>query len=87
MELNVQKVLYGKPSNGKKIKIWKIMVYKKGEIATIERVHGYEDAKQTVNQRDVKKGKNIGKSNETTVTQQALNEAKSLYDKQIENDR
>jgi DNA ligase-1 len=77
--------LYGKPSTSNKIKVWKIHVSENDENgASIIREHGYVDHKQTKSIKLVEKGKNIGKKNETTPTQQALNEATHIWKKQIE---
>ena len=78
--------LYGIPSNGKKIKEWSISVYQEteGNSAFIKRIHGYQGCKMQENIKEISKGKNIGKKNETTPLQQALNEAQSLWKKQKE---
>ena len=76
--------LYGLPSNGKKIKEWSILVSKEGNSAFIKRIHGYTDCKMQETIKEISKGKNIGKKNETTPFQQASNEAQSLWKKQID---
>ena len=76
--------LYGLPSNGKKIKEWYIGVYKEENRVFIKRVHGYTDCKMQESVKEISKGKNIGKKNETTPFQQATNEAQSLWKKQID---
>ena len=76
--------LYGLPSNGKKIKQWSIQVEKTANGAVIKRFHGYVDCKITESEKEITKGKNIGKKNETTPLQQAINEATSIWKKQIE---
>ena len=76
--------LYGLPSNGKKIKEWSIHVYEEGDSAFIKRIHGYTDCKMQESIKNISKGKNIGKKNETTPLQQATNEAQSLWKKQID---
>lgn len=76
--------LYGLPSNGKKIKEWSIDVSNKGNSAFIKRIHGYTDCKMQESIKEISKGKNIGKKNETTPLQQATNEAQSLWKKQID---
>jgi len=76
--------LYGLPSNGKKVKEWFIDVYEEGNTAFIKRIHGYTGCKMQETIKEISKGKNIGKKNETTPLQQASNEAQSLWKKQID---
>ncbi len=68
--------LYGKSKNGK-IKVWEI--YAKGDSITIS--HGYENSIAQTTTR-LATGKNIGKANETTASEQAVLEAQSRYTKQ-----
>lgn len=72
--------LYGESSHGKR-KVWSIRVEARGSTGVLINEHGYEDGKKVVNERMVEKGKNIGKSNETTPFQQAVNEAQSAWNK------
>jgi DNA ligase-1 len=72
--------LYGESSHGKR-KVWSIRVEARGSTGVLINEHGYEDGKKVVNERVVEKGKNIGKSNETTPFQQAVNEAQSAWNK------
>lgn len=78
--------LYGNVSRGDKVKIWNIKVtYDEiSNVATVLRSYGQQNGKQTESVKEITKGKNIGKKNETTVLQQACNEAKSLWKKQKE---
>lgn len=76
--------LYGKPSNGTKVKKWTISVEPKEDYWIIKRVYGYIGFKETTSIKEIKKGKNIGKKNETSAQQQAINEAESLWTKQKE---
>ena len=77
--------LYGKPSSGTKVKVWTIKVDTSDDgTAFMVREHGYIDHKQTTASKHVTKGKNLGKRNETTAYEQACNEARSLWKKQIE---
>ena len=76
--------LYGLPSNGKKIKEWSISVHEENGSAFIKRIHGYQNCKMQETTKEISKGKNIGKKNETTPFQQATNEAQSLWKKQVE---
>lgn len=73
-----KKVLFGEAKTGKH-KIWTI--WTEGEMLYIE--HGSEGGKQQLKEEKVK-GKNIGRSNETTPAQQAELEAMSRWRKQID---
>ena len=77
--------LYGLTSKGA-VKEWQITVNElcdgSGEIV---RVHGLVGSdKLQHNHKIIKKGKNIGKKNETTPVQQATKDATSLWNKQID---
>lgn len=72
--------LYGESSHGKR-KVWSIRVESRGPHGVIVNEHGYEDGKKVINERVVEKGKNIGRSNETTPFQQAVSEAQSAWNK------
>lgn len=78
--------LYGHVSKGDKIKIWNIYVVEDKETkhAKIVRTYGQQNGKQAESVKEITKGKNIGRSNETTPYVQACNEAQSLWNKQIE---
>lgn len=77
--------LYGRPSSGTKIKQWTVCVKEtENKTCCIERVHGYVDHKLTTTLKEITSGKNIGKKNETTIKQQAINEATHLWKKQRE---
>lgn len=73
--------LYAKAKTGK-IKQWKVRV----EDSTIIVEHGQVDGKQTIQKTLVKEGKNIGKANATTPQEQALAEAQSKWNKQVDKD-
>jgi len=75
--------LYGKASTGK-IKMWSIKVEDQKGVGAITTTHGYLDGKLQVNTRLVTVGKNLGKKNETTPVQQAVNEAQSDWKKKTE---
>lgn len=79
--LNLQKgeTLYGLTATGK-YKVWTILV----EDSTIKIAHGLENGTLTVSERTITQGKCIGKSNERTPQQQAVLEATSRYNKQID---
>jgi ATP-dependent DNA ligase len=70
--------LYGMSKDGK-IKNWEIKVEKFNDYSEIVTLHGYENKIET--RVRVNKGKNIGKSNETTHYQQAILEAQSKWKK------
>jgi len=70
--------LYAKASNGK-IKVWKIEAAGNTMIIT----NGYIDGKGAI-QRKTIKGKNIGRSNETTDEEQTELESTSKYQKKID---
>lgn len=71
-------ILYTESKIGKK-QIWSIKVKNEGDYSEITTEFGYVDGKITINRRKIIKGKNIGKSNETTHYQQAINESKSKW--------
>ena len=73
-------VLYGSSIDGK-VKMWSIAVTDRGGLGVITTTHGYVDGKKQVNERVVTEGKNIGKKNETSPVQQAINEAQSDWNK------
>ena len=84
--------LYGKSKTGK-TQVWQIEVIKQGggpaaagggETALIRVTYGYEDGKQVVNEKEITKGKNLGKKNETTPYEQALLEAQSTWEGKID---
>ena len=67
-----------------KVKIWSIRVIEYNSQGIIETTHGYEDGKMQIAQKIISEGKNIGKRNETTPLQQAIQEAKSAWIKKKE---
>lgn len=75
-------ILYGL-SNTNKVKQWqaKVIELETGQ-ANIIIESGYVDGKIREIPKLIKKGKNIGRSNETTPYEQALSEAHSKWDKQ-----
>jgi len=85
-------VLYSKSKTGK-TQVWQIEVIKSGDgpsaaggspSAIIRVTYGYEDGKQVVNEKEITKGKNLGKVNETTPYNQALLEAQSTWEGKID---
>ncbi len=76
--------LYG-TSKTDKTKKWLISVkMNPDKTATIITENGYLDGKMNVSHRIIKTGKNIGKANETTVLEQAVQEAEKKYNDKIE---
>jgi ATP-dependent DNA ligase len=79
--------LQGEAQSGK-TKMWSIRVLErelgKTLIGVIETTHGYVDGKKQVNEKIITEGKNIGKKNETTPLQQAINEARAAWVKKKE---
>lgn len=75
--------LYDTAKTGK-TKVWSVEVKATEKGAVILTSHGYTDSKITTTEREVLVGKNIGKKNETTPLQQAINEAQSDWNKKTE---
>ena len=75
--------LFTRDHSGKP-RVWRIEVLETSHgTIVIRRSYGQIGGKITSVEREVKQGKNIGRSNETTTHQQALLEAKSIFEKQI----
>lgn len=79
--------LYSKSSTGKVI-IWNIYIdcdnpKSKSCPATIVTKYGQKDGKITTTNKEITKGKNIGKKNETSPYEQALSEANSKWKKKF----
>ena len=73
--------LYAKASNGK-TKEWTIKVVENGDDdPEIVVNHGYVGATIKEDRKAIRAGKNIGRSNETSKLQQAINEAESKFTK------
>jgi DNA ligase 1 len=75
--------LYSLSYSTNKIKYWSIAVKKKGTVAEIIIIHGWADGRRQKTIRTIHSGKNLGKTNETTPYQQAINEAQSAYEKKV----
>lgn len=75
--------LHGDAQTGK-TKMWSVRVFEQDGAGVIEITHGYVDGKKQVIQKVISEGKNIGKKNETTPLQQAINEAQSAWVKKKE---
>ena len=79
--------LIGEATTGK-AKMWSVKVTERasaaGLVGVIETTHGYVDGKKQINEKIIAEGKNIGKKNETTPLQQAINEARSSWIKKKE---
>lgn len=76
----MNKTLYTKDKSNR-IRVWEISVDESG---LIKKSHGLVDGKQTFTEKQITSGKNIGKSNETSIYQQALIEVNYLIKKQID---
>ena len=76
-------MLFGVSKKGK-IKQWQVNVIENSDNnhGIIKVASGYIDGKITETLREIKKGKNIGRSNETSPFEQAVSEAKSKWNKQ-----
>ena len=72
--------IYETASNGKE-KYWNIEVECRDNYGVIKTTYGYKDGKLQTIEKIIKKGKNIGKKNETSAYEQAILEAKSLWKK------
>lgn len=70
-----------KLTNSGKIQEWNICCFVQDGKGIYEIVHGQQNGKKQTTQTVVKKGKNIGKKNETSVEQQVEAEALSLWNK------
>jgi hypothetical protein len=75
--------LHGEATTGK-AKMWSIRVFERDSCGIIETTHGYVDGKKQVNEKIIAEGKNIGKKNETTPLQQAINDARTAWVKKKE---
>jgi DNA ligase-1 len=78
--LNTFPTLYSLSSNNK-IKCWSITLYHKSNSVVIETNHGYAGGALVSNFKEIDSGKNIGKSNETSIVQQANLEALAMWNK------
>lgn len=77
-------VLFAKDKLGR-IKVWEVSVSSMEDgTASFTITHGLECGKKTSTTREVLVGKNIGKANETTPYEQAVSEAKSRWNKQVD---
>ena len=75
-------MLYDLSSTGK-VKTWLVIVDTIYDEVGIHIKHGYKDGKISNSTKVIDKGKNIGKSNETTPYQQACLQAQSMYEKKL----
>ena len=75
--------LQGEAQTGK-MKTWKIAVLDRDGKGVIQTTFGYVDGKKQTNEKIIAEGKNIGKKNETTPLQQAINEARTAWVKKKE---
>lgn len=76
--------LYCKSTTGK-TQVWTIEVIPKGtdakSPAIIKVTYGYTDGQKVTNEKEITKGKNLGRKNETTPLEQARLEAQSTWEK------
>ena len=77
------KTLYSRDKSGN-VRHWTISVDETPDGVFITRKYGQVGGKETVTSSEVKSGKNIGRSNETSALEQATLEAQSIYKKQLE---
>lgn len=84
--MNYNKQILQKLDSKNKARIWIASTdFKETEVGiTINISHGLQGGKQVTKQRFITAGKNIGKSNETTIKEQAQLELNSLYQSQID---
>jgi ATP-dependent DNA ligase len=76
-------MLFGTSTTGK-VKQWLIQVLESPEGAIIRTQHGYEGGKIQTADKMITQGKNIGRKNETTPLEQAIAEARSLWQKKCD---
>ena len=67
-----------------KTMMWKIAVLDRDGKGVLQTTFGYVDGKKQTNEKTITEGKNIGKKNETTPLQQAINEARTAWVKKKE---
>jgi len=81
IDVNVKIVLFGVSKNGK-AKVWEGKLDPQSDGTCVIRVsYGYTDGAKQESFKHIKKGKNIGKANQTTPVQQAYQELESLAEK------
>ena len=77
--------LFGKDKSGK-TRVWNISVQHSDSKYLICVSHGVQNGAMVTSTKEVKAGKNIGKKNETTIEQQALQIAEKTFKDKIEKD-
>lgn len=80
MSITVFNTLFSK-SKLNKDQFWSIYVEKKDTYSTIITKYGLVDGKVTVAEKTIYKGKNLDKANQTSHYEQAINEARSKWNK------
>ena len=70
-------------SKAEKTQFWEVEVLRQGQAALIRVSYGYQGGSTVANEKEITKGKNIGRKNETTPYEQALLDAKSAWDKKV----
>jgi DNA ligase-1 len=82
------KRLYKLASDKKSIVEWDICAYQnKDGTATIETTYGQRDGKKQTIKEIIKEGKNVGKKNETSPYEQAVNEARGKWNTKKDRNR
>ncbi len=82
MILEYNRTLFARNSSGGIIK-WNIRITNNDLYAQLKISYGLYDGEKVNKTRTIKKGKNIGKANETTYLEQAVSEADSIVQKKI----
>jgi DNA ligase-1 len=75
--------LYDKTKKGQ-VKVWEVRVESLYGDTAIVMYSGLKDGKMKISSKDITQGKNIGKKNETTITQQAILEAGARWQKKVD---
>lgn len=84
MQEKVFPKLYALASTGKQ-KEWQVSVHEQeGGTCVVRRTHGFTGKKMQTSDKKVTSGKNLGRANETTIWEQAVFDAQSLWNKKID---
>lgn len=71
-------------SKSGKVKQWDISAIERDGITTIQSMAGYVDGKKQISEIEITDGKNIGRSNETTIWAQCCFESESRWKRKID---